>query len=164
MPFSPPDPETADTPEPPTENRPNREDDDKPREQGVEYSFNMGMWRIETLNNILVGCAKKYRKALHKKDVKSLHEYQDLVNTLFTETYIYMKEETEIEHKDVELDKKSVLSQILDDYNEPDSDEELLKELQEIRNVYLSVRELLQRVGLDIPKKDKVKKTEIFGK
>lgn len=129
----------------------------------TEYNFNMGLWRIETLNDILVGCAKKYRKAISKRDEKSVREYQALVNTLYTETYIYMEEETEIEEVDVEQNKKEVLENILDRRREYSSDEEIMEHLKEIRSVYLGVRQLMQQVNLDIPKKDKVGELDIFN-
>lgn len=129
----------------------------------TEYNFNMGLWRIETLNDILVGCAKKYRKAISKRDEKSIREYQALVNTLFTETYIYMEKETDIEEVSVQKNKDDVLEDILDERRDYGNEEEIMKHLKEIRSIYLGIRQLMQKVNLDIPEKDKVGELDIFN-
>lgn len=133
-------------------------------ENNTEYAFNLGLYRIQTLNNILVACAQKYLKALDKRDDKRLKEYQNLVNTLYTESYIYMEDETGFTKKDVEQNKDDVLKDVLDKEIDYNSEEKRMEQLQRVRSIYLEVRKLLQNVGLDIPQEDKIGDTEIFQK
>lgn len=127
-----------------------------------KYKLNLGFWRLETLNEILEGCARKYLKAVRKKDEKSIKEYQALVNTLFTETYVYMEQETGFEEEGVTQSKDDLLKNILDEDPEFSNDQEAVEHLRKVRDVYLSVRTLLQDVGLDIPKQEQIDKTDIF--
>lgn len=135
---------------------------DKPQLDG-EYKLNLGFWRLETINDILVACARKYKKAIRKRDEKSIYEYQAMVNTLFTETFIYMEQETEIEEKGVQLNKEDVLKTRLDEKEQFANDQEALEHLQDVRAVYLSVRQLMKEVGLDIPKKETISDIDIFN-
>lgn len=139
---------------------------DKPdlQSEDTEYAFNLGLYRIETLNNILVACAQKYLKAMEKRDDKRLREYQNLVNTLYTESYVYMEEETGFTKKEVEQDKDEILTDILDKQVDYSSEEKRMEQLRKVRAIYLEIRQLLKNVGLDIPREDKIGDTEIFQK
>lgn len=132
-----------------------------------EYKFNLGLHRIDTLNSIINACARKYHKALSKKEEKYVREYQTMVNVLYTEAYVYMEDDTEFEFDIIETntsEKQEVLRQILDDNEEFDSEEDLMLHLQQVRSIYLGIRELMKELGLDIPKEETVGHTDIFGK
>lgn len=130
--------------------------------QSEEYSFNLGLYRIETLNNILEACARKYKKAITSKEADDIREYQALVNTLYTEAYIYMEDETGYTHKDVPQSKEDILNKVLDEEKQYQNSKDRLEHLQQIRGVYLEVRQLLKEVQLDIPKEEQIGDTEIF--
>lgn len=130
--------------------------------QSEEYTFNLGLYRIETLNNILEVCARRYKKAITSKDPEDIREYQAIVNTLYTEAYIYMEDETGFKHKEVEQDKQDVLTKVLDKEKKYGSRKERIEHLQDIRNIYLEVRKLLKKVQLDIPVEEQIGDTELF--
>jgi len=131
--------------------------------QDTQYEFNLGLYRIETLSEILTVCAKKYRTAVMERDEESVLDYQAMVNTLYTETFIYMQDETEFEILEgVKADREDLLTHILDDFDSLNTEEEVMDRLQKVRTVYLEVRGLLQAVGIDIPKKEKIGETEAF--
>jgi len=145
-------PTTPDAPEP-----------DRPDQlQDTEYTFNLGLYRIETLNNILEVCARRYKKAITSMDADDIREYQAIVNVLYTEAYIYMEEQTDFEHKEVQQDKDDILEKILDKRKSYSNRTERLQHLQKIRGVYLEVRKLLKKVKLDIPKEEKIGDTDVF--
>ena len=134
------------------------------KDKNGEYQFNLGLFRIETLNNILNVAAQRYHKALLKKDRKRIEEYRAIVNTLYTEVYIYIEGETDIEHMGVKQSKQEVLTNILDQEPDYSNQEEVEKHLKEIREIYLAVRQLIKDVGMDIPREQKIGKTELFQK
>lgn len=126
-----------------------------------EYEFNLGIYRIETISEILNVCAKKYRKAIMERNQETIHDYQAMVNVLYTETYIYMEEETEFQFKNVDLSKDDLLTQYLDDFKQINGEEQI-EHLKKIRSIYLSLRKLLQDVGIDIPQEEKMETTDVF--
>lgn len=129
-----------------------------------EYEFNLGLYRIETLSEILEVCAKKYRSAIMERDEESINDYQAMVNLLFTETFIYMKQETGFEEAGAKMEKEKVLKDHLDDFQKNlTGKEDKMQQLQKIRKIYLEVRGVLQEVGIDIPKKEKIGDTEVFS-
>lgn len=134
-----------------------------PKADTDEYEFNLGLYRIETLSEILEVCAKKYRRAIMQRDEQSVQDYQAMVNLLYTETYIYMQDETGVEIKNVEQKKDDLLEDYLDDFQRISGEEEVMKRLKQVREIYLAVRNLLQEVGIDIPRKEKMKPTETFS-
>lgn len=157
---------TPDNPLADTPNTPDSKDTPKapqPPADQENYTFNLGLWRIETLNDILIACAKKYMKAIEKRDEKAVWEYQSIVNTLYTEAYIYMEEETGFTEENVELNKQEVLTNVLDEKKSFSSEEEALQHLQQVRSIYLSVRTLMKKVGLDIPTEDKISEIDVFN-
>lgn len=131
---------------------------------GGDYKFNLGLYRLDSLNNLMNMATKRYHKAFLKTEPKYVEKYQAIVNTLFVETYIYMKNETKIQDYGVDLEKKDVLEQILDEKPQNKTGEELEEHLQQLREIYLAVRQLLKEVGLDIPREETVGDTEIFEK
>jgi len=135
-----------------------------PKDSNKEYQFNLGLYRIDTLNNILNVAAQRYHKALLKKDQKRVEQYQAIVNTLFTEVYVYTEEETDIEYMGVTQTKEEVLTNILDHQPDYEDEEEVIEHLKRIRGIYLSIRQLLKNVGLDVPEKDRIGKTDLFQK
>lgn len=143
--------------------RKNKEDRDGKQEQ---YEFNLGFARIDTLAELLKVCAKKYKKAITERTEESVHSYQEMINTLFTETYIYIEDETEYLREDEKgeqrnLDKDDILHE-LDDFKQLDTEEEIMDELQKIRSIYLSLREMLKAVNLDIPAEERIGEKEVF--
>jgi len=141
-----------------------RNSEDKSEIEGKEYEFNLGLHRIDTLAEIIEVCSKKYRRAIAKRDEESVRDYQAMVNTLYTETFIYMEEETDYKHKGVKQDKSEVLNKVLDDFESTlSTEDEVMKKLKEIREVYLSIRNMLQAVGIDIPEQEKVETTRVFS-
>jgi len=140
--------------------------DDLKSETG-DYQFNLGLHRIDTLNSIINACARKYHKALNKQEEKYVREYQNMVNVLYTEAFVYMEDDTEFDFDIIETDtseKQEVLRQILDHDEEFNSEDDLMLHLQQVRSIYLGVRELMKNVGLDIPREDKIGQTDIFNK
>lgn len=138
----------------------------KPKASGksdTKYEFNLGLYRIETISEILNICAKKYRRAIMEREQEAIHDYQAMVNVLYTETYIYMEEETGFKFRNVDLDKDQILEEYLDDFSQISGTEEKQEHLQNIRKIYLSLRKLLQNVGIDIPEEEKIGETEVFG-
>lgn len=138
---------------------------DENRDRDKRYQFNLGLYRIELLAEILKVCAKKYRKAIMNRDSDSLNDYKAMVNTLYTETFIYMETETDFdisEHSDMKMTKEQVLTKFLDDFTQKSREEEVVKELKEVRSIYLEIRKLLKNVGMDIPEEEKIGKTEAF--
>jgi len=129
-----------------------------------KYEFNLGLYRIETLSEILKVCAKKYRTAIMERDRESVMDYQAMVNLLYTETYIYMEKETGIEIMEVQQSKDDLLEDYLDDFRQINGEEEVMERLKQVRMIYLSVRSLLQDVGIDIPRQEKMDVTETFRK
>lgn len=129
----------------------------------TKYEFNLGLYRIETISEILNICAKKYRRAIMEREQDAIHDYQAMVNVLYTETYIYMQEETGFQFREIELDKDEVLEQYLDDFSQLSGEDNKQEHLQNIRKIYLSLRKLLQNVGIDIPEEEKIGETEVFG-
>lgn len=132
-----------------------------------EYKFNLGLHRIDTLNSIINACARKYHKALTKKEEKHIRSYQNMVNVLYTEAYVYMEDETDFDFNIIETDtkdKEEVLRQILDHDEDFDSEDDKMEHLQQVRSIYLSIRELMKELGLDIPKEETIGKNDIFGK
>lgn len=126
-----------------------------------EYEFNLGLYRIETLSEILNVCAKKYRTAIMRRDEESVLDYQAMVNTLYTETFIYIEHKTGIKEKQVEQDKEDIYQNTLDRFElENDTPVDRLKE---VRKIYLSIRNVLQEAGIDIPRKEKMKETDTFS-
>ena len=136
----------------------------QPEKYGEKYSFNLGLYRIETLSEILKVCAKKYRKAIVKRDEESVHDYKAMVNVLYTETYIYMANETEFEFKEVKQTKDDILNMKLDNFSSTSGEEEVMQQLKDTRAIYLEIRRLLQNVGIDIPKEETIGNTEVFSK
>lgn len=132
-----------------------------------DYEFNLGLHRIDTLNSIINACAKRYHKALEKQEEKYIRQYQNMVNVLYTEAYVYMEDDTEFDFDIIETDtseKQEVLRQILDHDKDFKTDEEMMLHLQQIRSIYLGVRELMKNLGLDIPREEKIGQTDIFNK
>lgn len=129
-----------------------------------DYKFNLGLYRLDSLNKLLNLASQRYHKAFLKTEPKYVEKYQAIVNTLFVETYIYMKDETDIEDLGVQMDKEDVLKQKLDEKPTTKSGEELEEHLQELRAIYIAVRELLKQVGLDIPREEVIGDTDIFRK
>lgn len=157
-------PSKPDTPSKPgrPNNAPDFPEKGDSKEQDKRYRFNLGLYRIDLIAELLEVCAKKYRKAIMRKDSDSLNDYKAMVNTLYTETYIYMEEETGFEIKKVKQSKEEVLKQKLDNFERKTTEEEVLNELQDVRSIYLEIRELLKKVGLDIPEEDTIGTTETF--
>lgn len=149
-------------PTPSQKTTPNAPQPDGPNNSDTEYTFNLGLYRIETLNNILEVCARRYKKAITSKEEQDIQEYQAIVNTLFTEAYVYMEEETEFQEKNVTQSKDDILEKILDKEKDYNNHEDKLEHLQQIRGVYLNIRQLLKKVQLDIPKEEKIGDTEVF--
>jgi len=140
--------------------------DDLKSEAG-DYQFNLGLHRIDTLNSIINACARKYHKALNKQEEQYVREYQNMVNVLYTEAFVYMEDDTEFDFDIIETEtseKQEVLRQILDHDEEFNSEDDLMLHLQQVRSIYLGVRELMKNVGLDIPREDKIGQTDIFNK
>lgn len=132
------------------------------QQDAEEYKFNLGMYRIQRLDEIMNVCTKRYHKAFLKKEDRHIEKYQAIVNTFFVEVYTYMEEETGFEEMGVPLDKDEVLEKVLDDQRNYGSDAERIEHIKDIREVYLEIRRLLQDVHLDIPKKQKIGDTELF--
>lgn len=127
-----------------------------------EYKFNLGMYRIQRLDEIMNVCTKRYHKAILKKEDRHIQKYQAIVNTFFVEVYTYMEEETGFEEMGVPLKKDEVLEKVLDDERNYSGQEDRTEHIKDIREVYLEIRRLLQEVHLDIPKKQKIGDTELF--
>lgn len=147
--------------------RPNNTPDipDDRNDTDKRYTFNLGMYRIDLLAELLEVCAKKYRKAIVKRTQKSVNDYKAMVNTLYTETYIYMEDETNFkltEHTNVKMDKEAVLNTKLDDFSDLNTDKQIIEELKQVRTIYLEIRKLLKQVGMDIPEEQKIGETEAF--
>lgn len=137
-------------------------DVEKPKADDTEYEFNLGIYRIETLSEILEFCAKKYKTAIKERTEESVKEYQAMVNLLYTETFIYMEDETDFEIKNVKQNKEDLLEHVLDDFQSISGEEEVMDRLKKVRSVYLEVRNLLQKVGIDIPEKEKIGEMDAF--
>lgn len=139
---------------------------DKPEigEGGEKYEFNLGLYRIETLSEILKACAKKYKTAIIERDRESVMDYQAMVNLLYTESYIYMEEETGIKMMEVEQSRDDLLEDYLDDFSQITGEQEIMNRLTQVREIYLAVRKLLQEVGIDIPRQEKMAVTDTFQK
>lgn len=140
------------------------EGEKKHKDDKGNYQFNLGMYRIENINNMLTVAAKRYHKAFLKKDKRSIEQYQAIVNTLYTEIYIYIETETDIEHMGVQQNKNEILTNILDKTPEDSDADNLEEHLRQVREVYLHTRQLLKEVGIDIPREQKIGKTDIFKK
>lgn len=132
------------------------------KDEEKRYRFNLGLYRIDLLAELLEVCAKKYRKAIMKKDSDAVNDYKAMVNTLYTETFIYMEEETNFEIKGVKQDREEILQQKLDNFDRYGGEEEIMNELQDIRKIYLEIRKLLKNIGMDIPEEETVGTTETF--
>lgn len=142
-------------------------EDRRPEETSGDYKFNLGLARLETINSIINACARKYHKALSKKEAEYVENYQTMVNVLYTEIYVYMEDDTDFEFDIIETDskdKEEVLRQVLDDNRDYEDEEDMMLHLQQIRSVYLGIRELMKKLKLDIPKEEKIGQTDIFNK
>lgn len=131
-----------------------------------EYKFNLGLYRIEDMNDIIKACIRQYYKAWTKRDERHVRKYQGLVNTLYSEAYIYMRDDTEFEFEIIETENKNkheVLRQVLDKEPDYDDDDAVKEHLQQLRSIYLGVRELIKEIGMDIPKEQKIGETDIFS-
>lgn len=127
------------------------------------FEFNLGLMRLESLAEIIEAISKKYYRAIQNPEEKYVHEYQSLVNTLYTEIFIYMEEKTETEEKGVKQTKKDLLTKKLDDYSEIETEAQARQKIEEIREIYLAARELMLSVGLDIPEKEQIGETDVFS-
>lgn len=155
---------TPDKPNPPNprKNMKKVEEMNEGKKDAGEYKFNLGMYRIQRLDEIMNVCTKRYHKAILKKEDRHIEKYQAIVNTFFVEVYTYMEEETGFEEMGVPLKKDEVLEKVLDDQRSYGSEEQRIEHIKDIREVYLEIRRLLQDVHLDIPKKQKIGDTELF--
>lgn len=141
-------------------------EEDAQKDEDGEYKFNLGLFRIEDMNDIIKGCVRKYYKAWTKKEERYVREYQSLVNVLYCEAYVYMDDETDFEFEIIETsnkNKQEVLRQILDEEPEYENEEQLMEHLKQIRSVYLGIRELIKKIGMDVPKEETVGQTDIFN-
>ena len=130
--------------------------------QQDKYEFNLGLYRIETLSKILTACAKKYQRAITSRDIDDIQDYQAMVNTLYTETFIYMENETNVEIMGAEQNKTQLLKDYLDDFDAVTNTDSKIEHLQQVRSIYLAVRGVLQEAGIDIPKKETVDPNDTF--